>query len=170
MAGDVRERLLTALEAEAPAHGYDIVDVEVVGVGGQSVVCVRLDYAEPGEDPVSLDDVAAQSDWVNRVVEDVDPFSGSYTLEVSSPGLDRPLRREKDFLRFAGQTVSITTTAVEGRRKYTGELLGVEDGNVAVSCDDERFSIPMDQIKSAKIKPVIDFSSKTKGKKNRKDR
>lgn len=159
MAGGIRERLIEALEAVAPEHGMDIVDVDVIGAGGRSVVCVRIDRAEPTQDGISLDEVAAQSRWVSGVVESIDPFSGSYTLEVSSPGLDRPLRREKDFVRFAGETVSLTTTATEGRRRYTGVLKGFEDGCILIECDGRTERIPLGMLKSAKVKPEIDFSA-----------
>ncbi|MBQ6395157.1 MAG: ribosome maturation factor RimP [Atopobiaceae bacterium] len=161
MAGDIRERLIEALEAVAPDHGMDIVDVDIMGAGRQSVVCVRLDRAEPTDQSISLDEVAAQSRWVADIVEAIDPFSGSYVLEVSSPGLDRPLRREKDFVRFAGETISLTTTATEGRRRYTGELEGFEDGCILISCDGRTERVPLELLKSAKIKPVIDFSAKS---------
>ena len=102
----------------------------MVGSSKSPIVRVRLDHADAEKGTISLDDVAAQSPWVNEVIDAVDPFPGSYTLEISSPGLSRPLRKEADFERFAGETVSLVTTAMEGRRKYTGELMGMSDGKV----------------------------------------
>ena len=77
-------------------------------------------------------------------------------MEVSSPGLARPLRRPQDFERFAGQTVSVALVPGEGRRKYTGVLEGMEGDNVVLSCDGERCELPLGQLRSAKLKPSFD--------------
>ena len=148
--------LVEELEKVAAEHGIDIVDVEVVGAKSSPVVRVRIDHADEDLPTISLDEVSAQSDWVTEVIDALDPFPGSFVLEVSSPGLARPLRKERDFARFAGETVQLTTKATEGRRKFTGELLGIEDGVVRLSCDNETFDIDFDQIKTCKIKPNFD--------------
>ena len=112
MAQDKAAAILEALEVAGAAHGVDVVDVEVVGATKAPTVRVRLDWSDEGKGTISLDDVAAQTEWVSDVIDVVDPFPGSFTLEVSSPGLDRPLRRERDFVRFAGEQVALTTTAM----------------------------------------------------------
>ena len=152
--------LVEELEKVAADHGIDIVDVEVVGAKSSPVVRVRIDHLDEDGPAISLDEVSAQSGWVNDVVDRVDPFPGSYMLEVSSPGLARPLRRRRDFERFAGETVQLTTTAREGRRRFTGELLGMVEDKVCLACDDGNVSFALDQIKSCAIKPTFDFSSK----------
>jgi ribosome maturation factor RimP len=149
-------QIVEALEAKAPAHGIDIVDVEVVGAKRAPIVRVRIDHADEELPTISLDEVSAQSDWVNEVIDELDPIPDSFMLEISSPGLARPLRKAHDFERFAGETIQLTTKAKEGRRKYTGELLGLVDGEVRISCDGESFSIAFDEVKSAKIKPDYD--------------
>lgn len=149
-------QIVEALEAKAPAHDIDIVDVEVVGAKRAPIVRVRIDHADEELPTISLDEVSAQSDWVNEVLDELDPIPDSYVLEISSPGLARPLRKARDFERFAGETIQLTTKAREGRRKYTGELLGLEDGAVRVACDGETFSIAFEEVKSAKIKPNYD--------------
>lgn len=149
-------QIVEALEAKAPAHDIDIVDVEVVGAKRAPIVRVRIDHADEELPTISLDEVSAQSDWVNEVLDELDPIPDSYVLEISSPGLARPLRKARDFERFAGETIQLSTRAKEGRRKYTGELLGLEDGAVRISCDGETFTIAFDEVKSAKIKPNYD--------------
>ena len=148
--------ILTALEAEAAKHDIDIVDVEVVGAKRAPIVRVRIDHANEELDTISLDEISAQSGWVNAVIDELDPFPDSFMLEVSSPGMARPLRKARDFERFAGEDVQLSTKATEGRRKYTGRLEGLFDGSVRVTCDGEEFDIPLDQIKSCKIKPNYD--------------
>lgn len=150
------KQIVEALEAVAAAHGIDIVDVEVVGAKRAPIVRVRIDHADEELPTISLDEVAAQSEWVNAVLDELDPIPDSYMLEISSPGMARPLRKPRDFERFAGETVQLTTTATEGRRKFTGELLGLTDGIVRLSCDGETHEIAFDEVKTCKIKPRFD--------------
>ncbi len=149
--------ILKALEARAAEHDVDVVDVEVVGASKAPCVRVRIDHADEDAPTISLDEVAAQSTWISEVLDELDPIAGPFTLEVSSPGLARPLRRPRDFARFAGQSVSLTTTAASGRRRYTGVLLGIEGTTVSLDCDSEQVDLDLDDIKKCTIKP--DFSA-----------
>ena len=153
--------ILAALEERAADHGVDIVDVEVVGATKNPCVRVYIDHADEDAPTISLDEVAAETGWIGEVLDELDPIPASYNLEVSSPGLARPLRRARDIERFAGNEVQLTTTAVEGRRKYTGKLEGMEGENVVLVCDGERVEVPLDEVKKCNVKP--DFS--TPGKK-----
>ena len=152
----LEQLILAALEAQAPAHEVDIIDVEVVGAKRAPIVRVRIDHADEALPTITLDEVSAQTEWVNEIIDELDPIPDSFMLEVSSPGMARPLRKERDFERFAGQTVQLTTTATEGRRKFTGVLGGLEDGEVLITCDGEEFRIPFASIKNCKIKPNYD--------------
>lgn len=149
----VRQTLIDALEPAAEARGLDLVEVELAGATKAPVVRVYL--GKQGDEAITLDEVAEASGWVSEVVEELDPFPGAYTLEVSSPGLDRPLRRPSDFEHFAGETVALKKAGHAGRRSFTGVLEGVCDGAVRVACDDGTFSIPLDEVESARIKPVF---------------
>lgn len=155
---DSAANILSELENVAEAHGIDIVDVEVVGATKAPCVRVRIDWADEQKGAISLDDVASETKWISEALDALDPFTTSYTLEVSSPGLDRPLRRERDFERFAGQTVVITTTALEGRKKFTGTLEGIHDGHVVLAIEGEgTHTFALGEIKRAVIKP--DYSA-----------
>lgn len=154
-------RLIALLEERAPEHGVDIVDVEVTGSSKAPVVRVRIDHADEDAPTITLDEVTAETDWISAAMDEADPFPGAFTLEVSSPGLSRPLRRAHDFERFAGETVALTTRATEGRRRYTGELLGLDDeGRVAIRCDEGKFAFALDDIRSCTIKPDFDAIAK----------
>ncbi|MGI6229639.1 MAG: ribosome maturation factor RimP [Tractidigestivibacter sp.] len=159
---DVRTTVLEALESRAPEHGIDIVDVEVVGAQKSPCVRVRIDHADEGAPTISLDEVAQETGWISDALDELDPIEGSFTLEVSSPGMARPLRRPHDFERFAGNTVALSTTATEGRRRYTGKLLGYteQDGMVNLEVDGEQVNIPLDQVRSCTIKPNFDSLGK----------
>lgn len=152
--------IIAALEAKGAEHGIDIVDVEVVGATKNPCVRVRIDHADEQTPTITLDEVTAETGWISDAIDELDPFPAAFTLEVSSPGLDRPLRRERDFVRFAGSDVSLSTTATEGRRKFSGRLEGVEDGRVVLTCDAERAEVPLDEVKKCKVRP--DFSNSGK--------
>ena len=156
------QQVLEALEAKAADHGVDIVAVEVVGATKNPCVRVYIDHADEDAPTISLDEVAAETGWIGEVLDELDPLPSAYTLEVSSPGMARPLRRERDFVRFAGSSVQLSTTATEGRRKFTGTLLGCEDGKVLLDCDGEQVAIDLTDIKKCNIKP--DFSPAGKKK------
>ena len=108
--------IIAALEAKGAEHGIDIVDVEVVGATKNPCVRVRIDHADEQAPTITLDEVTAETGWISDAIDELDPFPAAFTLEVSSPGLDRPLRRERDFVRFAGSGRQPPTTATEGRR------------------------------------------------------
>ena len=159
---DVRARILEALEAAAPVHDADIVDVDIEGAGSSTVVRVRIDRAEESDEPITLDEIAAHTPWISAIIDELDPIATSFMLEVSSPGMARPLRRARDFERFAGETVRLETTNTEGRRRYTGTLEGIDGGKVVLTCDGESFGFDLDEIKTCTIKPEFDFSGKSR--------
>lgn len=168
MPKDGAERVvIDALESLAAEHGIDVVDVEMVGATKNPTVRVRIDSADETAAAITLDEIAGQTEWISAAIDELDPFPGSFTLEVSSPGLARPLRRPRDFERFAGEEVSLSTTATEGRRKFSGKLLGIDgDGVVGIDADDEgEIRIPLEQIRKCVIKPNFDLPDKT-GKSN----
>lgn len=154
--------ILAALEALAPAHGADIVSVEVVGATKAPCVRVRVDHADESLPTITLDEIAEQTGWISDAIDELDPFPASYTLEVSSPGMDRPLRRARDFERFAGEAVVLSTAATEGRRKFTGTLKGLSEAGdqVLLACDGEDVAVPLSDVKKCNIKP--DFSALAK--------
>ena len=156
-----REAILAELEARAASHDACIVDVEVTGTAKAPVVCVRVDHADEALLPITLDEVGAHTAWIDEACEELDPFTGAYTLEVSSPGMARPLRTPRDFERFAGERVVATLVPGEGRRKYTGTLEGLAGQDaIALTVDGERVELPLSELRSCKIKPTFDFSDK----------
>ena len=163
----LEQDIIDALEAQAPAHGIDVVDVDVTGATKAPCVRVRIDRLD-GE-TISLDEVSANTAWVSDAVEALDPIAGSYTLEVSSPGMKRPLRRAADFARFIGSEVELTTTATEGRRSYKGAIASATDTEVTLSlpegdADGESVTLSFEDVKKAVLKPVYDFKGTKEGK------
>ena len=152
----IEQQIIDALEARAAERGVDVVDVEVVGATKAPCVRVRIDHADESLDTITLDEVTEETEWISETLDELDPIPSSFTLEVSSPGLSRPLRKPRDFERFAGQTVQVSLVPGEGRRRYTGTLLGIEDGLVSLEVDGQRVSVSYDDIRKCTIKP--DFS------------
>ena len=131
--------------------GYELVGVEFqTGSKGGSLLRVYIDRAEG----ISADDCQKVSYQVSGVLEVEDPIPGHYTLEVSSPGLDRLLFRPEDFERFAGQQVKLKVAyPIEGRRKFKGLLLGMQESNVVIKQDDIEISLPLEQVEQARLVP-----------------
>ena len=116
------------------ARGYELVDVDVTRVKGGHFV--RLYVDKPGG--IGLDELQQVSVEVSAILDVEDPIDSSYTLEVSSPGLDRPLKSEADYGRFVGRLVKLSSyEPVEGRRHWTGRLEGIADGVVRVRLEKE---------------------------------
>ena len=157
----LEQAIIDALEPRAAQRGIDVVDVEVVGASKAPCVRVRIDHADEEAPTISLDEVTQETEWISETLDELDPIPSSFTLEVSSPGMSRPLRKARDFERFAGQTVSASLVPGEGRRRFTGTLLGIEGGIVALECDGERVELSLDDIRKCTIKP--DFGDAAKG-------
>ena len=112
-------------------------------------------------DGVSFDELSSAQAWINDLMDELDPFPGAYTLEVSSPGIDRPLRTAEHFARFVGDTAVLKTQPVDGRGSWTGAIASVEGDVVVLDVDGAEARIPMDTIKRAHLKGTIDFGSQT---------
>jgi ribosome maturation factor RimP len=123
---DVAERVRDLVEAPLVDAGVELVDVELKG----HTLCVFVDRPEGG---IDLDALTDATQLVSRVLDEHDPVPGRYTLEVSSAGVERPLRTPAHFHRFVGTTVSVRTHGtVEGERRVEGELLSADDEGINV--------------------------------------
>jgi len=136
-------------EKACDLFGLSLIEVEVNRGRGRLLVRYYIDR----EGGVTVEDCARMSQAVGRFLDAKDPIDGPYTLEVSSPGLERPLRKEGDFQLFAGKDVKIKTEIpIEGRTSFSGNLLGITGGTViVVGEDDTEFRIPHRTIKKARL-------------------
>ncbi|HEY4166033.1 MAG TPA: ribosome maturation factor RimP [Reyranella sp.] len=129
--------------------GYELVRVAMSRGGGTLQIMI-----EPADGrPMDVEDCATLSRALSAVLDVDDPIPTAYTLEVSSPGIDRPLTREKDYVRWAGHVVRMETTQpIEGRRRFKGTLLGLENGTVRMKLEDgTEADVPLAQITRAKL-------------------
>lgn len=139
------------LEPGISSMGYELVGVEFQ-TGGKGGGLLRI-YID-SEQGITADDCQKVSYQVSGVLDVEDPIPGNYTLEISSPGLDRMLFRPQDFERFAGRLIKVRTTyPIEGRRKFKGRLTGMQGDNVVFEQDDMEISLPFDQIEQARLVP-----------------
>ena len=146
---ELTERIAQIVAPSIEALGYEIVRVQLTGGRAPTlqIMCDRID----GE-AMQVDDCADISRSVSALLDVEDPIGHEYSLEVSSPGIDRPLVRRKDFERFAGHVVRIETQfAIDGRRRFKGRLLGLEGDDVRVATDEGEAALPFDAIAKAKL-------------------
>ena len=135
--------------------GFELV--RVMMSGGQrptlQIMVERGDYAPP-----TLDDCAEVSHAVSALLDVADPLPGAYRLEVTSPGIDRPLVRRADYERFAGFEARLETELpIEGRRRFRGRLLGLVGDQVRLALPEGEQLIPLDAIKKAKLELTDDL-------------
>ena len=142
------ETLRELLRPTVEALGFELWGVEHLAQGRYSVL--RL-YIESGKG-ISVDDCARVSGQVGSVLDVENPIAGDYTLEVSSPGLDRRLFDLAQYRRFDGEVVDLKLRSpFEGRRRFRGILKGIEGEDVVVQVDDHEYLLPFDQIDKARV-------------------
>ncbi len=129
-------------------EGIELVDLEFKNENGRWVLRLYVDTAEG----ITLDECERVSRQVSALMDMEDPIEQAYTLEVSSPGINRVLRKKKDFIRYAGSPVKIKTSKkLSGRRNYKGMLKGVDQSQVRVDVDGALYDIPLDEIETARL-------------------
>jgi len=142
--GDERSRVLELVQQVVEGQGYELVDVEFKGAGNKSLLRVYIDKL----DGISHEDCELVSEQVGTVldVEDLIPFS--YTLEVSSPGLDRKLFKDADYIRFAGKLAKIQTRIpLEHQKVFRGRLRGLQEGKILLELPTgSSLEIPLDVV------------------------
>jgi len=144
-----KEKLLALLEPPVQALGYELVDLEAQ-IGGNGLLRVYIDRDEG----IDLDDCERVSRQLSAFLDVEEPLPGSYRLEVSSPGLDRPLRTAEHFERFAGHEAKIRlAVAQDGRRNFKGTLCGIEDAQIVIEVDGQTWRLAVADVATAHLVP-----------------
>ncbi len=145
------EELIDMVRATVQAMGYELVGVELFRKGSSGLVLrIYIDSVQG----IGLEDCGAVSHQISGVLDVEDPIAENYNLEVSSPGLDRPLFEPEHFDRFSGHKVRLKlAVVVQGRRKLEGVLAGTEGEFVLLEADGEKYRVPLAQIDSARLMP-----------------
>jgi ribosome maturation factor RimP len=172
---EILEKVRAIAEPLAAGEGLEVVDLEFGGGGGRTTLRVFLDRAAAPvpsavevvaaakglpRTGVTLDDCAEFSRTLSAALDVEDPIVGAYDLEVSSPGLDRPLRTQAHFERFKGEKIRVKAYGpipeCGGLKTFVGTLEGYEDGKVVVDVDGKTWKVPHDQIAKANIEYQFD--------------
>ena len=153
----MRETLISLLESPIWELGYEVVELEYHPQGRGGLLRIFIDR----EGGVTVDDCEKVSRQVSGVLDVEDPIPGAYTLEVSSPGLDRPLRKPADFARFVGAQARIDLSLpIEGRRRFSGTLKGCEAEEVSIEVDGVLHRLPLSNISKARLVPSLENAPK----------
>ncbi|EHM00238.1 hypothetical protein HMPREF9946_02699 [Acetobacteraceae bacterium AT-5844] len=146
-------RIATAITPTLSAMGYEIVRVMIQGKQTPTVQ-IMADRADGR--PIGVEDCEKISHAAGAVLDVDDPFSGEWNLEVSSPGIDRPLTRTKDWLRFAGHLATAEMSVpFEGRRRFRGFILGADEENVRLKLEDAAGEVTLPRIDMRRAKLVL---------------
>lgn len=158
---DLTKRIESIIEEPLLARGYEIVRVQVSG-GVRKVLQIMVERLD--EQAITVEDCASVSRVVSVLLDVQDPIKDPFTLEVSSPGLERPLVKLKDFQRFCGQFIHVTTfQPIEGRKKFQGRLISADGAGIKLEVSEvakgEAFpvQIELENIRAARL--FVDFSS-----------
>jgi len=147
------EELLAPLARD---EGYELVAVESAGAPKSPLIRVFLDI----EGGINIDQIVQANHWITKAIEDKDLIKGSYTLEVSSPGIDRPLSKPSDFIRHVGELAKIKTKPINGRGTFTGKIMRVSEDRVTLDLGDDSVEIDIASITKARLKGRVDFGQK----------
>ena len=147
-------KLLDALSDEAVGHGIEIVTVEVIGSSRSPVIRVYIDT----DHGVSFTELSDAQEWIGELMDEIDPFPGAYTLEVSSPGIDRPLRTAAHFERFVGEEAKVRTIEpIDGSMGFRGTIRSVDGEDVVIEVDGSDHTIPLSSMKRANLIGKVEF-------------
>jgi ribosome maturation factor RimP len=160
MAKDLRKRLTALLGAAASQRGYELVLLETAGGSREPVVRVFLDH----EGGITIEQIAEANHWIDELIEGQPGLENGYTLEVSSPGIERPLVKLADFVRFTGSEAKISVAPeIAGHKHFTGVIAAVEGTDVVLDVDGGAVRIPHASITRAHLRVTIDFSKEGTG-------
>ncbi|MGY9002330.1 MAG: ribosome maturation factor RimP [Rhodospirillales bacterium] len=155
------ERVESRITPTIESMGYDIVRVEITG---KEPLVLQIMVERQDEKQLDVEDCASVSRAISALMDVDDPIDDAYTLEVSSPGLDRPLVRPQDFDRFAGYEAKVEAERlIDGRKNFKGRLIGLEENVVKISVDDTVMEVPIVDIKRAKLLLTDELIARAEG-------
>ena len=150
----LRDQLRELLAPVVAGLGYQLWELEYLPRSGGGLLRLYIDSGGASANVITLDDCERVSHVVSETLDATDPIPSHYTLEVSSPGLDRVLRTREHFERFAGERVRLEMLQpVEGRKRFAGRLLGVGERDITLELENGRISLPIDDIHRARLAP-----------------
>ncbi|KJS87104.1 MAG: hypothetical protein JM58_05315 [Peptococcaceae bacterium BICA1-8] len=144
----IEEIIAGIVEPIIEENGMELVDIEFIKEGQEWCLRIFIDK----DIGITLDDCALISRAVDKVLDDQDPISQAYHLEVSSAGLERPLKKTKDFQRFQGCLIQVKTFApITGKKKFVGKLATANDVDISIEIENETMIIPREKISKVNL-------------------
>lgn len=151
-ASNTEQKVLPYLEPIAAEHAVELVDLEFVKEGANWYLRAYIDK----EGGVTIDDCEAVSRALEAKLDEADPIEQAYILEVSSPGIDRPLKKDADFVKYQGEMVDVKLyKAQEGRKQFQGKLLGLADGVLSIEEEGKTVSFAQKDVASVRLAVII---------------
>jgi ribosome maturation factor RimP len=148
----LRDELSQLLGPVVASRGVELWELEYATRPGGGLLRLYIDSPQG----ISVDDCERVSRAVSDVLDEHDPIPGEYTLEVSSPGLDRVLRKREHFARFAGEQVRVEMREpIAGRKRFMGQLIAVGEQEITLSVDGTKVGLPIDEIHKARLVPQM---------------
>ena len=156
MAGsaNTEKRIEELIQPTVTEMGYELVDVEFVKEGPNWYLRIFIDK----EGGVTIDDCEAVSKTLEKIFDEKDPIEQAYFLEISSPGIDRPLKKKEDFIKYNGEMVDVKLyKPYEGSKEYTGKLAGYDenDGTVTIEVDDKNIAFTKKEIAGIRLAVIF---------------
>jgi len=148
----MEQQIGTMVEPLIREKGLELVNIEYIKEGAHWYLRLYIDK----DGGVDMDDCSAVSHAVSEMLDEKNPIPQTYMLEVSSPGLERPLKKEEDFVRFQGSLVMVhTTSQFQGYKKFSGNLVGLINDEIVLEYNNERVAIPRTLVKKTHL--ALDF-------------
>lgn len=156
MAGsaNTEKRIEELIQPTVTEMGYELVDVEFVKEGPNWYLRIFIDK----EGGVTIDDCEVVSKTLEKIFDEKDPIEQAYFLEISSPGIDRPLKKKEDFIKYNGEMVDVKLyKPYEGSKEYTGKLVGYDenDGTVTIEVDDKNIAFTKKEIAGIRLAVIF---------------
>ena len=152
---EMEKQLLAALEPHALKNDVEIVAVEISGARKSPTVSVFIDT----DHGVSFDELSSAQAWINDLFDAIDPFPGAYRLEVSSPGIDRPLRTQEHFADVIGQQATVKLLDSAAKKTLKGKITAADESSFTMEVEDGARTIAYDDVYRAHLVGIIDFKS-----------
>lgn len=146
---ELMERIANTITPSLNSMGYDLVRVQLMGAENPTlqVMCEKVD-----ETMMTVEDCANISHAVSALLDVEDPIASAYSLEVSSPGIDRPLVSMKDYERFSGYVAKVETARpIDGRKRFRGKILGLDGDEIRLAMDVGEVRLPFSDVQRAKL-------------------
>ncbi len=153
----IKELIADVLAEFLEKNGYELYNVEFIKEGKDWFLRVYIDRTDESAGGVSTDDCEKVSRFLSARLDELDPIEQNYYLEVSSPGMDRALLKDSDYIRYAGRFVDVTLyQGMNGKKTFFGKLVGIQEGNLVIIDEKEnRIELPMEKVAKTKLAVIF---------------